>query len=135
MQSKEKLTTLCGFSRGEATLDVSNQRLGPGDAVLIANDISDMGALTSLNLAANKLGQLVLPEGWSGPDGDGEYEAPNGELLRQAPVGSKPGGIIVLANVIKDMGALTSLDISDNLIGAHFDDGNWVSTPEGSCVS
>jgi hypothetical protein len=56
MQSKEKLTTLCGFSREEATLDVSNQGLGPGDAVLITNDISDMGAMTSLNLASNSLG-------------------------------------------------------------------------------
>jgi hypothetical protein len=55
MQSKEKLTTLCGFSREEATLDVSNQGLGPGDAVLIANDISDMGALTSLNISNNLL--------------------------------------------------------------------------------
>jgi hypothetical protein len=55
MQSKEKLTTLCGFSREEVTLDVSNQGLGPGDAVLIANDISDMGALTSLDLSSNEL--------------------------------------------------------------------------------
>jgi hypothetical protein len=56
MQSEEKLTTLCGFSGKEATLDFSNQGLGPGDTVLIANDISDMGAMTSLNLASNRLG-------------------------------------------------------------------------------
>jgi hypothetical protein len=56
MQSKEKLITLCGLSGNEATLDFSNQGLGPGDAVLIANDISDMGAMTSLNLASNSLG-------------------------------------------------------------------------------
>jgi hypothetical protein len=55
MQSKEKLSTLCGLSGEEATLDFSNQELGPGDAVLIANDISNMGALTSLNLSANDL--------------------------------------------------------------------------------
>jgi hypothetical protein len=55
MQSKEKLITLCGLSGNEATLDFSNQGLGPGDAVLIANDISDMGALTSLNLSSNYL--------------------------------------------------------------------------------
>jgi hypothetical protein len=55
MLSKEKLTTLCGLSGNEATLDFSNQRLGPGDAVLIANDISDMEALTSLNLSSNTL--------------------------------------------------------------------------------
>jgi hypothetical protein len=46
MQSKEKLITLCGLSGNEATLDFSNQGLGPGDAVLIANDIRDMGAVS-----------------------------------------------------------------------------------------
>jgi hypothetical protein len=55
MQSKEKLATLCGLSGNEATLDFINQRLGSGDAVLIANDISDMGALTTLNLSSNYL--------------------------------------------------------------------------------
>jgi hypothetical protein len=45
MQSKEKLTTLCGLSGKEATLDVSNQGLRLGDAVLIANEISDMRAI------------------------------------------------------------------------------------------
>jgi hypothetical protein len=83
----------------------------------IADAIKDMRALTSLNLAANKLGQLVLPEGWSGPDGDGEYQDPDGEYHRQAPVGSKPGGIVVLANVIKDMGAMTSLNLASNSLG------------------
>jgi hypothetical protein len=56
MQSKERLTNLCGLSGNEATLDFSNHGLGPGDVVLIANDISDMGAMTSLNLASNLLG-------------------------------------------------------------------------------
>jgi hypothetical protein len=57
MQSKEKLTTLCGFSRDEATLDVSlfryTQGLGPGDAVLIANDISDMGGILQFTFSGD----------------------------------------------------------------------------------
>jgi hypothetical protein len=59
MQSKEKLVTLCGLSKEETELDFSprsGQCLRAGDAVLIANDISDMGALTSLNLAGNLIG-------------------------------------------------------------------------------
>jgi Ran GTPase-activating protein (RanGAP) involved in mRNA processing and transport len=57
MQSKEKLITMCGLSKEETKLDFSNQGLGAGDAVLIANDISDVvGAVTSLNLAFNHLG-------------------------------------------------------------------------------
>jgi hypothetical protein len=56
MHTKEKLITLCGLSKEETELDFSGQDLDAGDAVLIANDISDMGALTSLNLADNKIG-------------------------------------------------------------------------------
>jgi hypothetical protein len=50
VQAKEKLTTLCGLSKEETELDFSDQNLGAGDAVLIANDISDMGALVSINI-------------------------------------------------------------------------------------
>jgi hypothetical protein len=57
MQSKEKLVTLCGLSKEETELDCSNQHLDAGDAVLIANDISDMRALTSLNMSSNNFGR------------------------------------------------------------------------------
>jgi hypothetical protein len=46
MRVKKNLTTLCGLSGEEAELDFSGQDLGAGDAVLIANDISDMGAIS-----------------------------------------------------------------------------------------
>jgi hypothetical protein len=39
----------------ETELDFSSQRLGAGNAVFIANDISNMAALSSLNLAENSL--------------------------------------------------------------------------------
>ena len=48
MQVKKKLVTLCGLSKEETELDFSGQYLSAGDAVLIANDISDMGALSKL---------------------------------------------------------------------------------------
>jgi hypothetical protein len=117
MQSKEKLTTLCGFSREEATLDVSNQGLGPGDAVLIANDISDMGALSYLNLADNNLGALVPPdsEGWIVENNI--FYGPNDEEQEDPPPGSSPAGIIVVANAIKDMGALSVLSLKMNGLG------------------
>jgi hypothetical protein len=73
MQAKEKLTTLCDLSGNEATLDFSNQGLGAGDAVLIANDISNMGALTSLDISTNKLTRDALKSGKSGLF-DSDYE-------------------------------------------------------------
>ena len=45
LQARDKLTTLCGFSGDETELDLSNKNLSAGCAVLIANEISDMGAL------------------------------------------------------------------------------------------
>jgi hypothetical protein len=56
MQAKEKLITLCGLSKEETELDFSGQRLCAGDAVLIANNISDMGAISSVNLLKNGIG-------------------------------------------------------------------------------
>jgi hypothetical protein len=66
MQSKEKLTTLCGLSGDEATFDFSNQGLGPGDAVFIANDISDMGALSTVTFTAGTAA-LVRLSPWRPP--------------------------------------------------------------------
>jgi hypothetical protein len=51
MRSKDTLTTLCGLTGVETELDFSSQGLDAGDAVLIANDICDMGALTSLDIS------------------------------------------------------------------------------------
>jgi hypothetical protein len=105
---------------GMTEADFSNKNLGSGGATIISAWIShnDNGALTSLNLAANNLGQIVLPEGWSGPDNDCEYKDPDGECHYQVPAGSKPEGIIALANAIRDMGALTKFDISTNSLYA-----------------
>jgi hypothetical protein len=57
MQAKKSLTTLCGLRREETELDFSRQDLGAGDAVLIANDISDMGAISLVGMSSNKLGR------------------------------------------------------------------------------
>jgi hypothetical protein len=57
MQTKEKLTTLCGLSKEETELDFSNQNLYAGDVVLIANDISEMNGLTKLDISENNLEQ------------------------------------------------------------------------------
>jgi hypothetical protein len=56
MQAKENLTTMCGLSKEETELDFSSQHLNAGDAVLIANDIIDMGGISSVNLLKNDIG-------------------------------------------------------------------------------
>jgi hypothetical protein len=64
MQSNEKLITLCGLSKEETKLDFSGQKLDAGDAVLIANDISDMGALTTLDISMNELTRGAFKSGY-----------------------------------------------------------------------
>jgi hypothetical protein len=85
----------------------------------IADAIKDMGALTSLNFADNNLGGLVPSEGWT-KTGDGlfnpvVFKHADGREQNQDP-GSKPEGIIAIANAIPDMGALTSLHVGKNNI-------------------
>ena len=55
MESKDNLKTLCGFSGDETELDLSHKGLRAGCAVLVANEVKNIGALTSLNLASNLL--------------------------------------------------------------------------------
>jgi Ran GTPase-activating protein (RanGAP) involved in mRNA processing and transport len=114
MQAKENLTTLCGLSREETELDFSGQYLGAGDAVLIANDISDMGALSVLNLASNNLGEIVLAAAWRSKDDDDRepWVGPEGQEQDDKP--GKSEGIIAIANAIPDMGAMTSLNLASN---------------------
>jgi hypothetical protein len=81
--------------------------------------------LTSLNLANNGLGNIVLPEGWTkqlnsertkcflrgGPSAY-EYKHIDGTVQGDNP--GKPEGVIAIANAIPDMRALTKLNVSDN---------------------
>ena len=57
LQARDKLTTLCGFSGDETELDLSNKNLSDGCAVLIANEISDMGALSVIGVSFNNFGR------------------------------------------------------------------------------
>ena len=78
--------------------------------------------MTSLDISNNNLGELVLPEGWTkkSKDNDGMapwvYEHTNGTKQENHP--GKPEGVIAIADAIPTMGALASLDLSENKIPA-----------------
>jgi hypothetical protein len=78
--------------------------------VALADAIPGMRALTSLNLSKNKLGL-------------GAYKAEGAKFGLYSSKKDNPGnyetdmtGIIAVADVIKNMGALTTLDISSNML-------------------
>jgi hypothetical protein len=79
--------------------------------------------LTSLNLADNSLGEMVeglLPDGWKSKDDDDAapwLRIEDGHEQDEHP-NAKPEGIIAIANAIKDMGALTLLNLSSNQLKA-----------------
>ena len=111
-------------------LDVSNNNWGPsydlngdgpGFAKEFAIGVRANGALTSLNVSNNNIGELVPPEGWSIKHkgyGNQKYVHADGREQKEAPEGMSPVGAIALADAIKNNGAMTSLDISANSLRA-----------------
>jgi hypothetical protein len=50
------LKSLCGNKGDKTEFDMSGKMKGAGDAIMLATEIIDNGAMTSLNLASNSLG-------------------------------------------------------------------------------
>ena len=89
---------------------------------LISPSMSTSGALTSLNISNNNIGELVA-EGWTKGDYkcNGEYEWIHADGRSEtciAPAGAKPEGALLLAEAIKCNGVLTSLNLASNDLGA-----------------
>ena len=55
---KSNLQTLCGLTHEETELNFCNRGLGPGDAMLLAPEISVMGRLTAMDLSSNNLNHV-----------------------------------------------------------------------------
>jgi Leucine-rich repeat (LRR) protein len=103
-------------------LNISKNNLGKkseykNDAsgiIAIADAIPDMGALTSLNISNNIIGQYVAPNGWKkGTPNGGKYKKNDGSLHEHPPAGSFPGAAAI-ADAIRNNGALSSLVLKDN---------------------
>jgi Ran GTPase-activating protein (RanGAP) involved in mRNA processing and transport len=89
---------------------------GPGFATALADGIKNNGAMTSLNISNNSVGEIVTADGWSyskATTGQMAYFK-DGKGQLAAPPGCGPLGVIALADAIKTNGALTSLSIRNN---------------------
>jgi hypothetical protein len=76
--------------------------------------------MTSLNLANNNLGELLLPKCWTKSsvydNGPRHYKHhTDGRVQEEDP--SRPFGSIAIANAIPDMGAISSVNLLKNDIG------------------
>jgi hypothetical protein len=120
MRLKPNLISLCGIADDATEANLSGLGMDADDTAILVSELPDKRALSVLNLASNNLGGLVLPEGWT----ETGYNHNDTKLFRhtdgreQKGNPGKPEGVIAIANVIPDMGALTKLNIGRNHIGA-----------------
>ena len=94
--------------------------LGPGDAVIIANDISDMGAMTKFDISSNDIraeGGKALAEGLKGNQMTKELNFSGNNLGYNSNLGTGTSGIITIADDIPGMGALSIANVMGNRIG------------------
>jgi hypothetical protein len=102
------LKSLCGNKGDETELDMSAKMSGAEDAIMLAPEITDNGALSSLDLSSCKLtrGTFHGRNGGMNPhEFDSNYD-------------TDMSGVTALANAIKDMGAMTSLNLASNNLWA-----------------
>jgi hypothetical protein len=126
LKDHSTLKSLCGKNGDETELDMSGKMEGAEDAIMLAAEIVDNWALFSLDMSNNNIGQLVMGEGWQYDKDAKEYwknvdskeivekQLPEGEELATA----RPAGAIALVDAIKNMRALTSLNLSSNNLQA-----------------
>jgi hypothetical protein len=104
------LKSLCGNKGNETELDMSGKMNGSEDAIMLTAEIAGSGALLSLDVSSNNFTRgAVIPgrERWSDSN--------------NAKFATDTAGVIALISGIKDNGALSVLDVSNNGIG-HCDD-------------
>jgi Leucine-rich repeat (LRR) protein len=101
-------------------LDLSKNYSGAEFANEFAVGLRANGALEVLNISNNNMGELVLYEGWAKGEGWNEnlraytwYKHTDGREQEEYP-GGKPEGVTAIANAIPTMGAMMSLNISNN---------------------
>jgi hypothetical protein len=123
MHSKPNLVSLCGIADDATEADLSGLDMDADDAIILASELPDKGAMTSLNISNNNIGKPdELPEGWSyglkkGYTSIYEYKHADGRKQDDPPAGSKSSGLTALADAIKDMGVILSVNLLKNSIG------------------
>lgn len=95
-------------------------------------------ALTSLDISTNDIGELVPPEGWTKrpPSSKEEHNAygctvfvhTNGMKQKEPPDGTKPEGVLAIANALSTMESLTVLNVSNNRLGERVLPAGWTWT-------
>jgi hypothetical protein len=137
LKGNQVITTL-SIAKNNLSFNSSGDNDMSGVAAL-ADVISDMGALTKFDISNNSLcaaGAKALASGLKGNHVMTELDLAGNAFGNNGWGGSDVSGVVALADAIPDMGALTSLNLSSNDIGAYYDSqkGMVVATLEGIFV-
>jgi hypothetical protein len=112
MRSKPKLISLCGIADDATEADVSGLGMDADDAIVLASELPDTGALLVLSLKSNSLhaaGGKALAEGLKGNQAITKLNIANNNLACDGDM----SGVIALADAIPDMEALAKLTFGD----------------------
>jgi hypothetical protein len=116
MHSKPNLISLCGIADDATQADLSGLGMDADDAIILASELPDKGALTSLDISNNNIGQRIPSEDWE-TDGKGWWlhktKGVDWVKLDGVPAKEmKAVGAIAIANAIKDMRAISTVIVN-----------------------
>jgi hypothetical protein len=116
MRAKPSLVSLCGIAYGATEADLSGLGMDADDAIILASELPDKGAMTHLNISNNSIvsmNTVVTKEKTYYEDSDGDAVTDSDEETEEV---LDFNGVAALANAVRDMGALASIDLRNNNI-------------------
>jgi Ran GTPase-activating protein (RanGAP) involved in mRNA processing and transport len=120
VRSTPILISLCGIADDATEADLSGLKMDADDAAILASELLDKGALSSLDVSSNILradGAKALATALESNHAITVLNVGSNQLWRNNSA-KDMSGIIALSSAIKDMGALSVLSLKGNRLGA-----------------
>jgi hypothetical protein len=114
------LKTLCGKRGNETELDMHGKMNGLGDAIMLATEVIDNGALLHLDISNTEIraeGVKVFADALKDNQVVTTLNVASNMLARNSDTKVDISGVIALADVIPGMRALSVLNLADNNLG------------------
>ena len=119
------LKSLCGNTGDETELDMSGKEMGADGAIMLAPEIVANGALVKFDVSKNSLnadGCKAIANTLKGNATMSELKIASNDMTWGGDDFDDMSAVSALANAIPTMGALTSLNISNNSLGGYWEE-------------
>eukprot|EP00935_MAST-01C_sp_MAST-1C-sp1_P000241 g241.t1 len=134
MKAHPTLVSLCGIADDTTEADLSGLGMDADDAVVLADELPTKGAMTKLDMSNNftyAVGGKAIAEALNGNQVMTELNVASNFMGTVNGPGTDMSGVMAISNAIPTMGALTSLDLSNNSLGAYNKGYGWISDISG----